>query len=180
MELLVADHRCHRVGRLDFASRAFFLPIEHAHHVGLQDVSARNDQVRRRVRDRWLFDQVLHLGERAVARAGRDDAIARHSFVLHFEHRYQIAADLLLGIDHLLHAARRAVHELVGQDDRNGLVADDSARATDRVSQAQRLLLPNLGGGAGSFGIALVAGRNRVPRPATGKTASRIGFMVDC
>src|SRR5476651_970185 len=28
-----------------------------------------------------------------------------------------------------------------------------------------------------SFGIALVAGRNRVPRPATGNTALRIRFM---
>src|SRR3546814_19108902 len=28
-----------------------------------------------------------------------------------------------------------------------------------------------------SVGIALVAGRKRVPRPATGKTALRIGFM---
>src|SRR4051812_3914409 len=28
-----------------------------------------------------------------------------------------------------------------------------------------------------SFGIALVAGRKRVPRPATGKTALRIAFM---
>jgi hypothetical protein len=28
-----------------------------------------------------------------------------------------------------------------------------------------------------SLGIALVAGRKRVPRPATGKTALRIGFM---
>jgi hypothetical protein len=31
--------------------------------------------------------------------------------------------------------------------------------------------------GSISFGIALVAGKNRVPRPATGKTAFRIGCM---
>src|SRR3546814_10958728 len=31
--------------------------------------------------------------------------------------------------------------------------------------------------GSISLGIALVAGRKRVPRPATGKTALRIGFM---
>src|SRR5690349_14304640 len=29
-----------------------------------------------------------------------------------------------------------------------------------------------------SFGMALVAGRNRVPRPATGKTALRTRFML--
>src|SRR5215204_5011847 len=32
--------------------------------------------------------------------------------------------------------------------------------------------------GSISLGMALVAGRNRVPRPATGKTALRIGFML--
>src|SRR5262245_21939792 len=32
--------------------------------------------------------------------------------------------------------------------------------------------------GSISFGMAFVAGRNRVPRPATGKTALRIGFMT--
>src|ERR1700732_2727763 len=31
--------------------------------------------------------------------------------------------------------------------------------------------------GSISLGIALVAGRNRVPRPATGKIALRMGFM---
>src|SRR5712671_6093272 len=33
--------------------------------------------------------------------------------------------------------------------------------------------------GSISFGIALVAGRKRVPRPATGKIALRMGFMRD-
>src|SRR5213596_2040353 len=32
--------------------------------------------------------------------------------------------------------------------------------------------------GSSSFGIALVAGRNRVPSPATGNTAFRIGFLL--
>ena len=34
--------------------------------------------------------------------------------------------------------------------------------------------------GSISFGIALVAGRKRVPRPATGNTALRTGFMSGC
>src|SRR5690606_40105807 len=33
--------------------------------------------------------------------------------------------------------------------------------------------------GSISLGIALVAGRKRVPRPATGKTALRMGFMQE-
>jgi hypothetical protein len=34
--------------------------------------------------------------------------------------------------------------------------------------------------GSISFGMAFVAGRNRVPRPATGNTALRTGFMSGC
>jgi hypothetical protein len=33
--------------------------------------------------------------------------------------------------------------------------------------------------GSISFGIALVAGKNRVPRPATGSTALRTRFLVE-
>jgi hypothetical protein len=33
--------------------------------------------------------------------------------------------------------------------------------------------------GSISFGIALVAGRNRVPKPPTGKIALRNGFRID-
>src|SRR4051794_6216959 len=34
--------------------------------------------------------------------------------------------------------------------------------------------------GSSSFGHAFVAGRNRVPSPATGKTAFRTGLRIDC
>src|SRR3546814_5934093 len=50
VERLVADHRRHRVGELDFAAGALFLAFEHPHDFGLKDVAARDDQVRRRGR----------------------------------------------------------------------------------------------------------------------------------
>ena len=63
----------------------------------------------------------------------------------HFEHRDQIAADLFIGFDHLLHATSAAAlgrdHQLVGQEDGEGIVADDRARAPDRMAQPQRHLL---------------------------------------
>ena len=138
-------------------------------------------------------------------------------------------------------------HQHVRQQQRERLVADDVARAPDRMAEAERRLLAgearrrrrragrapgsparrflpraasvasssnwrskwssitpllrpvtkmkcsmpasaprrrHTGSAAGrrlvsiSFGIALVAGRKRVPRPATGKTALRMGFMA--
>ena len=65
--------------------------------------------------------------------------------VRHFEHADQIAADLGIGVDHLLHAAAGSVvvadHQLVGQEDGERLLADDRPGAPDRMAQAQRHLL---------------------------------------
>src|SRR3546814_4199007 len=46
MEGLGADHRRHGVGELDLAARALFLGLQDLHHFGLEDVAARQDQVR--------------------------------------------------------------------------------------------------------------------------------------
>jgi len=72
--------------------------------------------------------------------------------VRHFEHRDQIAADLLIGIDHLFHASRRPMHEFVGEEDGEGFVANDVARAPDGMAEAQRLLLAHRGNGTGRQG----------------------------
>jgi hypothetical protein len=40
VERLAADHPRHRIGQLDLAAGALFLPFEHAHHFGLEDVAA--------------------------------------------------------------------------------------------------------------------------------------------
>ena len=55
----------------------------------------------------------------------------------------QVSSDAVIGLDHLREAARRAVHQLVGQKHRERLVSDDVAGAPDRVTKAERLLLPN-------------------------------------
>ena len=46
VERLVADQLRHRVGQLDLAAGALFLPFEDAHDFGLEDVAARDHQVR--------------------------------------------------------------------------------------------------------------------------------------
>ncbi len=143
MEGLLSDQRGHGIGQLDFAASPLFLRFEDLHHVGLQDIAARQDEIGGRGAERRLFDQPLDLRQHAIARTRIDHAIARRLFHRNFKRADQIAANLFIGIDHLLHAAvaRRALHELVGQQDGEGFVADDVARAPDGVSQTQRLLL---------------------------------------
>src|SRR5690606_38170252 len=92
VERLLPDHPRHRVGQLDLAARTLFLVLERAHHFGLQDVAPGDDLVRRRAIARRLFDEAAHFGERAMAFAGIDHAIARDILFRHFEHRDQIAA----------------------------------------------------------------------------------------
>ena len=64
--------------------------------------------------------------------------------------------ELARGVDHLPEAAALVLHQHVGQQQRERLVADEFARAPDRVAEAERRLL------------AREAGRCRAPAgPAT-------------
>ena len=209
---------------------------------GLEDVAAGDDEVGRRVLLLGLFD---HGGDgKALVRAlaAGDDAVGRDLLHRHFLDGDDVAAGLLIGFHHLLEDAGRGLEQHVGQQQREGLVADQLARAPDGVAEAERLLLAGEAGLAGlrqialrarrgrpicraassvcsssyclskwssmtdllrpvtktkcsmpasrasstaywisgrsttvsiSLGIALVAGRKRVPRPATGNTAVR-------
>ena len=49
--------------------------------------------------------------------------------------------------DHLLQARLLGGDHVIGQDHRKGLVADQVARAPDRVAEAHRLMLPDIGDG---------------------------------
>jgi hypothetical protein len=57
----------------------------------------------------------------------------------HFERGNQVAADPPIGFDHLREAIGRAVHQLIGQQHREGLVADDGTGAPDRVAEPERV-----------------------------------------
>ena len=144
MERLVADHPRHRIGQLDLAARAFLLIFEHAHHLGLEDVAADHRQVRRRCPLGGLLDQPLDLGQRAIAHAGGDDAVHVRLVLGDFLRADQIATDLHIRIDHLLEAAWLAEHEIVGEQHRERLVADDVARAPHRMAEPHRLLLADI------------------------------------
>ncbi|PAV92452.1 hypothetical protein WR25_18433 [Diploscapter pachys] len=135
VERLLADQLRHGVGQLDLAPRTLFLALEDAHHFRLQNVAAGDHQVRRRGALCRFFDQRRDLGQPPVYFARRDDAIFVRLAVGHFQRTDDIAADLVIGRDHLGDEARRADHQFVGQQNRERLVADDLARAPDSVAE---------------------------------------------
>ena len=84
--------------------------------------------------------------------ADADDAVLVRLLGRHLLDRDDVAAVALVGVEHLLHAAA-AQH--VGQQHREGLVADDLAGAPDRVAEAERRLLAGEAGLAGRRQVAL-------------------------
>ena len=81
-----------------------------------------------------------------------DDAVLVGLVLRHLLDGDDVAAVLLVGREHLLH---RAAAQHVGQEHREGLVADDLAGAPHRVAEAERRLLA---------GEARLAGLGLVPR----------------
>src|SRR5258707_14912888 len=58
--------------------------------------------------------------------------------------RHDIAAGAPVNLDHLLEARHIGEDEIVGEDDGEGLVADEVARTPDGMAEAERLLLPRV------------------------------------
>ena len=81
-----------------------------------------------------------------LVRPGIDDAVALRLFArLFFGRHDDAAADLVIGVHHLLQRAGLADHEIVGKHHGERLVPHQMARAPDRMSQPQGFLLPGEG-----------------------------------
>src|SRR3546814_14776810 len=65
------------------------------------------------------------------------NAVARCLFHRYFERADQIAADIFIGINHLLHAAGRTHHEFIRQENREGLIPHDFACAPYCMSRSE-------------------------------------------
>ena len=76
---------------------------------------------------------------------GVDDAVAADRVPGHFFERQDRALELVEHRDHLGQSRRRRVDHVVGQNHREGLVADERARDEDGVSEAERFALTNVG-----------------------------------
>ena len=70
-----------------------------------------------------------------------DDAVFVRLGRVALLHRDHVAAGLLVKLDHVLHAALLRLHDHVGQQQREGFVADQFAGAPDGVAETERLLL---------------------------------------
>ena len=152
MEALRGREPLHAVGELDFAARALLDFFEDAENLRAEDVAARDDEIRRRRALRRLLDHPGDLECVAEILADRDDAVLVRLFRRHFLDGDDIAAMFLVGLDALFQAAgaEAAFHRHhVRQQHREGLVADDIARAPDRMAKPERGLLAGEAGRAG-------------------------------
>ena len=86
----------------------------------------------------------------ALGLADADHAIHVDAVGRHFLDRDDIGVvvEVLGGVDHLREAAARILHQHVGQQQRERLMADQFARAPDRVAEAERRLLAGEAEGA--------------------------------
>ena len=81
---------------------------------------------------------------RSLTAVPGDDAVAAGLFGRHLLHREDRGVPLVELIDHLLEHRWRADHQVVGQQHREGVVADQPLGAQHRVAQAQRLRLAHV------------------------------------
>ena len=130
------QHGKHGIGELDLAAGAALPALQDAEHLRLQDVAAGDVQVRRRGP---LLGLLHHAGDLRHLRGAvlhADDAVLVRLVLRHRGHRDVVAAVLVVRLDHLGEERLLPVMQHVGQDDRERLIADDVARAPDRVAQA--------------------------------------------
>ena len=107
--------------------------------VGLQDVAAGYDEIRRRFLLRRLLHHLRDREQLAVVRADADhavrvDALGRHPLD---GDDVRALAEVARGVDHLAEAAAVVLHQHVGQQQRERLVAHELARAPHRMAQPQ-------------------------------------------
>ncbi len=84
--------------------------------------------------------------------ADADDAVFVGLVRIAFLHGDDVAAGLVVELDHRMHAALFRLHDHVGQQQRERLVADEIAGAPHGVAEAERRLLA---GEAGLPGLRL-------------------------
>ena len=138
-----------RVRELDLAARAALRLLELVEDLGREHVAADDGEGGRRRPRLGLLDDVGHpveAGVLPVLRGGRpDDPVARRLGLGDLADRDDRAVGLLVDVDQL--ADRRPVgdDDIVREEHRERLVADQVLGHEDRVAEAQLLLLPDVG-----------------------------------
>ena len=119
------------------------LRLQELEDLGLQDVAAGDGEVGGRRAPLRLFHHRSDLeGVGPDRLAATDDAVLMGLVLGRLEDGEVVAADLLVGVDHGREAALAlALMKHVRQQQREGFVSDDVARAPDRMAEPERRLL---------------------------------------
>jgi hypothetical protein len=132
------------------AARAFFDMRENIENLWLQNIAAGDDQIRRRATLRGFFHHGIDRKCMAVISANRDHAIEMRILRGHFFHGNDIAAVFFVRFNALCKALAAPLAgqcDHIGQKYRKGFIADNIARAPDRMAKAQGSLLAGKAGG---------------------------------
>ena len=108
----------------------------------------------------------------------RDDAVARDLRLRDAGGGHDAAADFLMRLDQLREPAHLAADDVVGQDHREGLVADEVRGAGHGVPQSQRLILAHVGNFSAGHACA-AHGFERVPLAGRLETRLQIWRVVE-
>src|SRR6185437_3037587 len=142
VEGLAFEQRNHGVGDLDLAAGAFFLGRQEIEDVGLEDIAAKYGEVGGFGPRLRLLHHAVDGKDASVAFADLDHAIVLRLVLGHGLDRDDVAATCSIDVEHLSETAfALGLHQDVGKKQSEGFVADELARAPDRMAEAERLLL---------------------------------------
>src|SRR5690348_7865856 len=161
VEVLSAHQALHRISELNLTARTRRLGRQKVKHSRLENVAAGDLEARGRLLDGRLLDHAFHLHERTlVARDhGINDAILVHALLRDLIDRNDVAADFIVGVDHLFEAGPAlTLYDDIGQQHGEGFIANDVARTKDSVTKAQRRLLAREARGAWRQGSGAYVG----------------------
>jgi hypothetical protein len=141
---LLRDEARDGVGQLDLAPCARRHRSQMMEDARRQHVAA-HDRQRRRRRPRFGFlDSTQDRRDTSFCRTRFDDAPASDVLGWHRHHADDRAALPLRDLGHLLHHRDPGVDQVIGQEHRERLVANDRRRAQDGMAEPQRLRLSDV------------------------------------
>src|SRR5262249_17019812 len=140
-EALLRHQLDHRIGQLDLAAGSRILRGDAIEDLRLQDITAGNDEIGRRIFELRLFDHAVNAKAAAEGGADLDHAVAADLVARHLLDGNDIAPGIGIDLHHLLETTWFGMDQHVRQEQREWLVADQLAGAPYGMADAQRLLL---------------------------------------
>ncbi len=138
------QHRGYAVGQLYLPACSGLDLLEVVENFRCQQIAANHRKRGRCGLGRGLLDDAGNAMHAALPGLGFDDSVTRRFFSRHGLHREYGAALAGVDVHHLLHDRRITIDQVVGQDHREGFIADHRSRAQDRVAQTQCLGLADI------------------------------------